>query len=131
MHGKLERAAGEKVDARLLELPGAGTRQDEADVPVLLHQRVDHVEYGGDALDFVHHERLGPRVRVDELAEPFRMRLERPECDGFEKVEEHGVGQRLLEPGRLARSARAEQEEMVIRSGEKSANGFHEVGILP
>ena len=36
-----------------------------------------------------------------------------------------------LRAGRLARAARAEQEEVVPGCGKKTADGFHEVGILP
>ena len=89
--------------------------QHEARAARLLHQLVDDGEQLGDPLHLVDHEVGRPRRR--QLAQPLRPRRVLALLGRRQQIDPDGVRERRPQPGALAGSARAEQEEVPPPAG--------------
>ena len=114
----------QQVDAAPAQAARARPGQDETE-PVGLDQAMDLVEDQRRSLHFVDHD---PPVvpRRDQIAQPLRSG-EQLQIQGMvEQVEVDRVREPLLEPGRLAGPAGAEQEEaLAAGGGDLQGSGIH------
>jgi len=109
VHAQRARASGEQIRAPAPQLARARAGHREAQ-PAPLDQAVDLVEQLGHPLDLVQHDPAGVVLR-DHLREPVRRGREALVGAGLQEVEDERVRELGAQPGRLARPARAEEEE--------------------
>ena len=103
------------VDATLLDLPGAGTAEDEVQV-IFDHQFVDYVQKFRELLDFIYNDQGLGRILHKHLIELHSASLEALPRIGVKKVNVNGLRESLTEKRGFPNLTATKQEHSLIKA---------------
>jgi hypothetical protein len=119
-----ESPAGQKVEAPATEFAGARAGEDEPPTVARLEDLVDDAQELRDPLHLVENDGIAIGRAPDEVPQALRPRGEFALQLGTEKVEVESIPKDVLQPRRLSRAARTEEEEALLRRSEKARRYF-------
>jgi hypothetical protein len=125
VEGSQKRASGEEVNPPAPQLARAGAGEHKSLPPARLEEFMDDIQQLGDSLDLVHNDRVALGGPEGEVAQALRAGAHLAVDLGPEKVHEERSRQLVLEPGRLPRPSRTEEEKALGWQLEESTSEFH------
>ena len=123
-HERMQRFPGgpasQQVYSGAAELASAGAGKDELYFPLLFDEQMGHFQQFRKLLNFVNNNTVEAGSGGKEFAEAFRSGRERSHGFRIEEVDPEGIRKKEARQPGFSGSARAEQEIVIFRRGEKA-----------